>query len=64
MTVEQPQRRRQIRPLGVPYRSGTAQRIGSGRGPGEGRMRGIELTPKAYRYLLERTLDRIAERYR
>jgi hypothetical protein len=27
-------------------------------------MRGIELTPKAYRYLLERTLDRIAERYR
>jgi hypothetical protein len=47
----------QIHPLGEKIPNSHGQ-VGSGRIPGANRA--LELTPKAYRYLLERTLDRIA----
>jgi hypothetical protein len=51
----------QLRPLGEKYgNSGSGQHIGSGRLTGETAMRSIELTPKAYRYLLIESLNRIA----
>ncbi len=48
---------RQFRALGEHYGVG---HVGSGRLSGETATRSIELTPKAYRYLLIESLNRIA----